>query len=50
MKLDEVMNEEDVMSSVAIDWVDDKLAQLSEEEQYSEMGDMLRYILKKLQS
>lgn len=49
MKLDEVMSEEDVMSSVAIDYVDDLLAQLDDEAQYGEQGDVLRYILSKLQ-
>jgi len=50
VKIDEVMKEEDVMSAVAIDYVDDLLAQLDEEAQYGEQGDVLRYILNKLQS
>ena len=38
-----------VIGSVAIDYIDDQLAQLSEEERYSEKGDIFRYILQKLQ-
>lgn len=51
MNIKEIMEEiaPDVMLDVAIDYVDDQLAQLSEEERYSETGDVLRYILSQLQ-
>lgn len=51
MKVNEVIeNREDVIASLAIGYIDDKLAQLSNEERYNEMGDMFRYILKILQN
>lgn len=46
----EGMPNEEVMHSVAIDYVDDMLAQLNDEEQYGEKGDVLRYIIAKLQN
>ena len=39
----------DVIPTIAIDYIDDMLAQLSEEERYSEKGDIFRYILQRLQ-
>lgn len=51
MNVKEIMEEiaPDVIHDVAIDYVDDMLAQLSDEEQYNEKGDVLRYILSRLQ-
>lgn len=39
----------DDIPTMAIDYVDDMLAQLSEEEQYGIKGDIFRYILQQLQ-
>ena len=46
----EEMADEEVMHNVAIDYVDDMLAQLNDEEQYGPKGDVLRYIISKLQN
>jgi hypothetical protein len=43
-------NQHDDIPTKAIDWVDDVLDSLSEEDQYGEKGDILRYILQRLQS
>ena len=42
-------NQHDDTATKAIELIDDTLAGLSEEEQYGERGDILRYILTKLQ-
>ncbi len=50
MNVKEIMEDmapEEVIHSIAVDYVDDMLAQLSDEERYSEKGDILRYILQR---
>lgn len=39
----------DTIQDKAIDWIDDLLAALPEKEQYGEKGDILRFILKRIQ-
>jgi len=50
MKTNDIFEyDEDVIDSIAIDYIDDQLSQLSNDEQYGEQGDVLRYILSKPQ-
>lgn len=47
--VEEIVENIDDIPTMAIDYVDDMLAQLSEEEQYGIKGDIFRYILQQLQ-